>query len=113
LALVGPAAIGLTAGPGAATPQAKVSAVSNSSPPTVKLVDSGSSVTFGPSSLTVTDKKNGGCCPAHGEWIVTNKTSVKQVVLFYGHKAYSLKPSESVDNCGGVMNLERSSSNFS
>jgi ABC-type transport system substrate-binding protein len=99
LALVGPAAIGLTAGPaGAATPQARVSAASNASPPTVKLVGSGSSVTFDPSSLTVT-KKNGGCSPAHGEWVVTNKTSVKQVVLFFGHKAFSLEPSESIDSC--------------
>ncbi len=74
-------------------------AVLNASPPTVKLVGSGSSVTFDPSSFTVTDKKNGGCSPAHGEWVATNKTSVKQVVLFFGHRAYSLKPSESVDSC--------------
>ncbi len=71
------------------------------SPPKVKLVGSGSSVTFDPSSLTVMDKSDGGCSPAHGEWVVTNKTSVKQVVFLYGAKAFSLLPSQSVDNCAG------------
>ncbi len=102
LALVGPAAIGLMAGSaGAATPQARVSAVSNASPPVVKLVGSGSSVTFDPSSVTLTDKKNGGCSPAHGELVITNKTLVKQVLLTFGHKFLSLKPSERATGCFG------------
>src|SRR6202030_3822784 len=86
IALVAPAVFGLTTGPaGAATTQPRVvSAII--SPPKVKLVGSGSTVTFDPSSLTVTDKNDGGCSPAHGEWVVTNKTSVKQVVFFHGIK---------------------------
>jgi hypothetical protein len=102
MALLGPAVIGLTTGSaGAATQAGVVSAGAHVSPPKVKLVGGGSSVTFDPSSLTLVDKRNGGCSPAHGEWVITNKTSAKQVVLLFGHKFLSLEPSERADGCSG------------
>jgi hypothetical protein len=103
LALVGPAVIGLSTGAaGAATAQARVGVAGTSvTPPTVNLVGSGSSVTFDPSSLTVTDKANGQCSSAHGEWVLTNTTSAKQTVLLFGQGTGHLKPGDSVDNCAG------------
>ena len=68
-------------------------------PPNVNLIGSGSSVTFDPSKLSVTDTKNGDCTPAHGEWTMTNTTSAKQVILEQGSKLFSLPPGEEVASC--------------
>ena len=99
--LVAPAVIGcMTGSAGAATTHARViSDVAHVSPPKVKLVGSGSSVTFDPSSLTVVDKRNGTCSPARGEWTVTNRTSAEQVVFLNGQRDFSLKPSHSTTVC--------------
>jgi hypothetical protein len=102
VALVGSAAVGLMAGPAAAvtTQPSAVRAVAPVSPPNSNLVGSGSHVRFDPSSLTVTDAKDGGCTPAHGEWTMTNTTSSKQVIHENGFH-FALAPSEGAAFCGG------------
>lgn len=94
-----PAIIGISAASArAATGQEPIS-IHGVTPPNVNLVGSGSSVTFDPSKLSVSNNKKGVCTPAHGEWTMTNTTSAKQVILLRGRKYYSLAPGETSGNC--------------
>jgi hypothetical protein len=101
--LVGSVVIGLTAGSAGATNatiQMRTFSVSaEGSPPNVNILGKGSSVNFDPTSLTVTDTKNGDCTASHGEWTLWNATSSTQVVASRMFPTFRIKPGEVIGTC--------------